>query len=596
MQINDFSVIFSTINGSGSATANNTILRAISKMGVPVSARNIFPSNIQGLPTWYNLRVNAAGYKGRQEHCHILVAMNPETVAADLEKVVEGGLVLINEEILLDKLPAGMKKIPMPVKMLLEASKTPTNLHIYLANMVYVGILAWLVGIDLEKIDAALQYHFDHRQSAVEPNLKVVKIAFDWAHQNLTNPGDYKLAALEHAENKILVDGNTAGALGALFGGLQYAAWYPITPATGLAEALNEYIPKLRTDPQTGTTNCVVVQAEDELAAIGMVVGAGWAGLRAMTSTSGPGLCLMAEYLGLAYFAEVPIVVWDVQRVGPSTGLPTHTSQGDLTFTYFISHGDKDMIILLPGDVEECFEFGWKALDIAEQLQTPVIVLSDLELGMNIWEADPFAYPDHKMERGKVLWEKDLETLLKKSGQWGRYQDTDGDGIPYRTIPGNLHEKAAYFTRGTGHDEFAHYSEENRDWENNLQRLKKKVESAKKLVPPAEVLNEEKGRVGLIAYGSTKMSALEAVAMLNRSGRQVDFLRIKALPFTDEVETFLKTHDRIYIVEANRDGQMRQILNVNFPDYAAKLRSAARCDGLSLSAEWIVSQIEKMEG
>jgi len=596
MQINDFSVTFSTINGSGSATANNTILRAISKMGIPVSARNIFPSNIQGLPTWYNLRVNAAGYKGRQERCHILVAMNPETVAADLEKVAEGGLVLINEEIVLDELPAGNKKISMPVKPLLEASKTAANLHIYLANMVYVGILAWLIGIDLEKIEAALQYHFDHRQSAVEPNLKVVKCAFEWAQQNLINPGDYQLEALEHPGEKILVDGNTAGALGALFGGLQYAAWYPITPATGLAEALNEYIPKLRTDPQTGAISCVVVQAEDELAAIGMVVGAGWAGLRSMTSTSGPGLCLMAEYLGLAYFAEVPIVVWDVQRVGPSTGLPTHTSQGDLTFTYFISHGDKDMIILLPGDVEECFEFGWKALDIAEQLQTPVVVLSDLELGMNIWEANPFAYPDQKMKRGKVLWEKDLETLIKKNGQWGRYQDTDGDGIPYRTIPGNLHEKAAYFTRGTGHDEFAHYSEENRDWENNLLRLKKKVESAKKLVPPAELVVEAKGRVGLIAYGSTKMSALEAVAMLNRSGRPVDFLRIKALPFTDEVETFLKAHDRIVVAEANRDGQMKQILCVNFPDCAAKLHSAARCDGLSLSAEWIVNQIEKMEG
>ena len=279
-----------------------------------------------------------------------------------------------------------------------------------------------------------------------------------------------------------------------------------------------------------------------------------------------------------------------------STGLPTHTSQGDLTFTYFISHGDKDMIILLPGDVEECFEFGWKALDIAEQLQTPVIVLSDLELGMNIWEANPFAYPEQKMERGKVLWEKDLETLIKKSGQWGRYQDIDGDGIPYRTIPGNLHEKAAYFTRGTGHDDFAHYSEENRDWENNLLRLKKKIESAKNLIPPAELVVETDSRIGLIAYGSTKMSAREAVDMLNHNGRQVDFLRIKALPFTDEVEKFLESHDRIYIAEANRDGQMKQIMSVNFPEHAAAFRSIARCDGLSLSAEWIVNQIEKMEG
>jgi len=453
-----------------------------------------------------------------------------------------------------------------------------------------------MIGIPLNVVYQTLEFQFKGKKKAIDSNWSVVKAAADWAAANLEKRDPFRVEPMNGTEGYIMADGNMAGALGALYGGLQFAGWYPITPATSLAETFTDYVPLLRKDPETGRQTCAVVQAEDELAAIGMVVGAGWAGLRAMTSTSGPGLSLMAEYLGLAYFAEVPIVVWDVQRVGPSTGLPTHTSQGDLTFTYFISHGDKDMIILLPGDVEECFEFGWKALDIAEQLQTPVIVLSDLELGMNIWEADPFAYPDHKMERGKVLWEKDLETLLKKSGQWGRYQDTDGDGIPYRTIPGNLYEKAAYFTRGTGHDEFAHYSEENRDWEKNLQRLKKKVESAKKLVPPAEVLNEEKGRVGLIAYGSTKMSALEAVAMLNRSGRQVDFLRIKALPFTDEVETFLKTHDRIYIVEANRDGQMRQILNVNFPDYAAKLRSAARCDGLSLSAEWIVSQIEKMEG
>jgi len=593
MRINDFSITFSTVNGSGSATANNTLLRAIFKMGIPVSARNIFPSNIQGMPTWYNLRVSAAGYLGHTENCDILVAMNPETVQDDLDKLESNGLLLVNDDIPLKDVPQKINKVLMPVKAILESSGTAQNLSIYLANMVYVGVLACLLEIDLQKIEAALEYHFDHRRNAVEPNLKIVQAAFQWAQQNISHECQFRLKALENQGEKIMIDGNTAGALGSLFGGLQYAAWYPITPATGLAEALNEYIPRLRLDPQTGSSTCVVVQAEDELAAIGMVVGAGWAGLRSMTSTSGPGLCLMAEYLGLAYFAEVPIVVWDVQRVGPSTGLPTHTSQGDLAFTYFISHGDKDMVILLPADVNECFEFGWKALDIAEQLQTPVIVLSDLELGMNIWGAEPFAYPDKKIERGKVLWEKDLENWLKKSGQtWGRYKDADGDGIPYRTVPGNLHEKAPYFTRGTGHDEFAHYSEDNRVWEENLKRLKLKFEQAKKLIPQPEMVKQGKQKIGFISYGSTHMGTSEAVDRLQTKDYPVDYLRIKALPFTREVEEFIQAHETIFVTEANRDGQMKNLLCMNFPKYAERLRSIARCDGLSLSAAWIVEKFK----
>jgi len=597
MKINEFGIAFSTINGSGSATANNTIQRAIFRMGVPVSARNIFPSNIQGMPTWYHLRVSQKEYYGRLEKEDILIAMNPETVAEDVKKLNPNGILLINSTISPPGSRTDISIVKMPVDEILEACASPSNLGIYLANMVYVGILSFLIGIDLDQVEKALEYHFNHRRSAVDPNFNVVKQAFLWAQENLNQDYGYKLEALDLNKGRIMIDGNTAGAIGALFGGLQYAAWYPITPATGLAEALNEYIPRLRTDPSTGSSTCVVVQAEDELAAIGMVVGAGWAGLRSMTSTSGPGLCLMAEYLGLAYFAEVPVVVWDVQRVGPSTGLPTHTSQGDLAFSYFISHGDKDFVILLPSDVGECFEFGWKALDIAEKLQTPVLVLSDLELGMNIWSTDRFKYPDKKIDRGKILWEKDLERMAKEGKKvWGRYKDLDGDAIPYRTVPGNLNEGSAYFTRGTGHDDYAHYSEEHQDWENNLLRLKRKVESAKELVPQPLIVKDQESENGFISYGTSNMPALEAVDLLSEESLPVDYLRIKAIPFTQSVEDFLQNHQNTYVIEANRDGQMKNLLCMYFPQYANRIHSIARCDGLSLSAEWVCNQFKAQAG
>jgi 2-oxoglutarate ferredoxin oxidoreductase subunit alpha len=392
-----------------------------------------------------------------------------------------------------------------------------------------------------------------------------------------------------------MLDGNTAGALGALYGGLQFAAWYPITPATSLAESLNEYIPTLRTDPETGNTSCVVVQAEDELAAIGMVVGAGWAGLRAMTSTSGPGMCLMSEFMGLAYFAEVPLVVWDVQRVGPSTGMPTHTSQADLSFSYFLSHGDRDFVILLPGNINECFDFGWMALDIAEELQSPVIVLSDLELGMNTWIADQLKYPDKPIHRGKILWEKDLEQFTKKFGQeWGRYLDVDGDGITYRTLPGNMNEKAPYFTRGTSHDDYAHYSEDPEIWEKNLLRLKKKFEKAKAIVP-GPAISSNHSKEAIISYGSTDMAMAEVIRSFQKNGRSFDYMKINAIPFNENVLQFIEEHEKIYVVENNRDGQMMQILCVNYPDLAEKFISISRSDGLSLSGEWITEHIRTLD-
>ncbi|MDP2965756.1 MAG: 2-oxoacid:acceptor oxidoreductase subunit alpha [Pelolinea sp.] len=590
-KINDFGITFSTVNGSGSATANNTIQKTIFKMGIPVSARNIFPSNIQGMPTWYSMRVSKDGFSGRFEKDDILVAMNPETAIKDIKNLNAGGLLLINQSIKIQDIRNDITTYLMPVDGLLKASEVPSNLNVYLANMVYVGVLAFLIGIEIEKIEASLDQHFNGKKSAIEPNMKVVKKAFEWAESSLVKTGDYSLEPMQATGGKIMIDGNTAGALGALYGGLQFAAWYPITPATSLAEALNEFIPSLRVDPETNSITCAVVQAEDELAAIGMAVGAGWAGLRSMTSTSGPGLCLMSEFLGLAYFTEIPLVVWDVQRVGPSTGMPTHTSQSDLSFSYFISHGDKDFVILLPGNMNECFEFGWKGLDIAEKLQTPVIILSDLELGMNIWMADPLRYPDEEIHRGKVLWEEDIEKIEKeKQIEWGRYVDLDGDGIAYRTIPGNLHPKAPYFTRGTSHDPYAGYSESPEDWEKNLVRIKKKFELARTIVPKP-VITCENEELAIISYGSSDMPVIEAIDKLKDQSFEFDYLRVRSIPFSDEVGKFIEIHKRIYVVENNRDGQMTQLLCVNYPDQAYKFISVAHSDGLSLSAQWIVNRI-----
>ncbi len=587
-KINDFGITFCTVNGSGSATANNTIQKAIFKMGIPVGARNSFPSNIQGMPTWYSVRVSKNGFIGRLEKDDILIAMNPETAARDIDNLNEGGLLLINQNINIREIRNDITAYFMPVDELLKTCKVPSNLNVYLANMVYVGVLAFLINIDMEKIESALDQHFNSKKSAIEPNLRVVEIAFEWAKNNQKKTCSFSLEPMQETNGKIMIDGNTAGALGALYGGLQFAAWYPITPATSLAESLNDYIPALRVNPETGSITCAVVQAEDELAAIGMVVGAGWAGLRSMTSTSGPGLCLMSEFMGLAYFTEVPLVVWDVQRVGPSTGMPTHTSQGDLSFSYFISHGDKDFVILLPGNMNECFEFGWKGLDIAEQLQTPVIILSDLELGMNIWIADPLKYPDEEINRGKILWEEDIEEMVKeKQVEWGRYVDFDGDGVAYRTVPGNLHPKAPYFTRGTSHDPYAGYSESSVDWEQNLIRIKKKFEQARLIGPKPVIVNENRVSA-IITYGSSDMPVSEAIAELRDLFIRVDYLRIRSIPFSDELGKFIENHQRIYIVENNRDGQMRQLLCVNYPTEAHKFVSIAHSDGQSLSSQWVV--------
>jgi 2-oxoglutarate ferredoxin oxidoreductase subunit alpha len=593
--INEFSILVSTVNGSGSATANNALMKAIFKMGIPISSRNIFPSNIQGLPTWYSLRVSEKKHLARVDEFDILINLNKAVLLDDIEKTKKGGLILSDQPIP-DSISHQFQVLQLPIQEVLEKTESPANLNVYLMNMVYVGVLSALIEIELPLIEETLNQHFNNSNKAVKPNMDVVQAAHDTVTQVSKNTCTYKLEKRNLTENFIVTDGNQAAALGALFGGLQFSAWYPITPATELAECLNEYNPQLRNDPETGKTTCVIVQAEDELAAIGMTIGAGWAGLRSMTSTSGPGLCLMAEYIGLAYQSEVPVVIWDVQRVGPSTGLPTRTSQGDLTFSYFLSHGDTDYIILLPGSVQECFEFGWRALDIAEQIQTPVIVLSDLDLGMNNWMTPKFIYPKTPIQRGKILWEEDIEKILRKTERkWGRYSDVDGDGITYRTLPGNTHSKAAYFARGTGHDEFANYTEDPETWKNEHDRIKKKFQKSLEIDPNPILERENHGAVGFLSYGSSHYGTEEACDNLKEAGKKVDYLRIRSIPFQDELKEFIKNHERIYVIEANRDGQMAQILMMNFPIYADKIRKIACLDGLSLTAKWIVGCFNDQE-
>ncbi len=583
--VNDFSITVGTKNGSGSSTANNTILRAIFKMGIPVSGKNLFPSNIQGLPTWYTIRVNKDGFVGRTETNEIVIAMNPDSFARDLASVTPGGAFFYADDIRQPITRDDITSYPMPIKTIVKNDpNVPTDFRDLVGNMVYVGVLAQIIGMDIDKIHAALNFHFKGKQKPIEMNFNALKAGADWAKANLEKKDPFHLEAMDKTEGMIMADGNTAAALGSIFGGVQFAGWYPITPATSLAEALNDYLPVLR-KREDGKHTYAVVQAEDELAALGMAIGAGWAGLRAMTSTSGPGLSLMTEFAGLAYYAEVPVVIWDVQRIGPSTGLPTRTSQGDLSFTYFTGHGDSHSVILLPGDVYECFEFGWKAFDVAERLQTPVFVLSDLDMGMNQWMSKPFDYPETAMDRGKVLWEKDLEEI---KGNWGRYLDKDGDALPFRTIPGNKHPLSSYFTRGTGHDEYAKYTEDSGVYIKNMERLGRKQITAKEYVPVPVLHGNPKASVGIIAYGSTENAIFEAQEQLEQeNGIQSEFLRVRAVPFTKEVDEFIKRHDQIFVVEMNRDSQMLQILYTEYPQYATRFKAVAYHDGLPAAAKWV---------
>lgn len=593
--VNDFCITFSTVNGSGSATANLTLMRALFKMGIPVSSKNIFPSNIQGLPTWYTLRLSKDGYMGRIEQDDIIVAMNPATLTKEVQYLAPGGVFLLPDDFNLPNIREDVVVYRMPVKKLVKDAEVPPTLRDYISNMVYVGVLSFLLGIDLELIHQALEFHFKGREKPINQNYVVVESAYKWATQNLKKQDPYIAQTMDGTKDCILTDGNTAAALGSIFGGVQFAGWYPITPATSLAESLIEYLPKYRVDNETGKDTFAVVQAEDELAAIGMAIGAGWGGLRSMTSTSGPGLSLMSEYIGLAYYAEVPVVIWDVQRVGPSTGMPTRTAQGDLTMVNFISHGDKNMIILIPGSIEECFEFGWRAFDIAERVQTPVIVLSDLDFGMNIWTSKKFAYPDQSMDRGKVLWEADMDKFLSEhGGEWGRYRDVDGDGIPWRTLPGNTHPKSAYFARGTSHNEDTGYTEDPEKWETIFKRIANKFETAKQFLPKSIIDESQKASLGIIASGSADPAVQEARALLAKQGIKTDYLRVRSLPFNVEVEEFMENHEKLVVLDINRDGQLNQLLTMTYPTFADKTTSLAHLDGLPLNAKWVENQIKSI--
>jgi 2-oxoglutarate ferredoxin oxidoreductase subunit alpha len=590
--INDFAINVATVNGSGSQTSNGVLIRALFKMGIPVTGKNLFPSNIQGLPTWYIIRLSKDGYLARRETTEVQVCMNGRTVAEDMAQVAPGGVIVYD-----DSLPVAARRkdvvyYPVPVKQLVKEADLPFSLRDYVANMIYVGVLTYLLDIELSEIEKALEWNFEGKRKPIELNMDMVNRAYNWSKENLTKEDPYRVERMTgYNEGKMLVDGNTAAALGALYNGMQVLAWYPITPASSLAENIIKYAPKLRTDPDTGKATYGIVQAEDELAAIGMVIGAGWAGARAMTSTSGPGVSLMTEFAGLAYFAEIPSVIWDVQRMGPSTGLPTRTAQCDILSTYYLSHGDTRHVILFPATPAECFEFAGTAFDLAERLQTLVFVLSDLDLGMNMHISDTFEYPEKPMDRGKVLTAEDLEKL---GGSWGRYKDVDGDGIPYRTLPGTKHPMAAYFTRGTGHNEYAFYSERPEDWEQNLARIHRKFDTARSLVPEPILRENDGATFGIISLGTNDPAVIEAQDRLMNAGITSDYLRLRALPISDTVRDFIRKHDQVFVIENNADGQLHKILQTEEPEYATRLISVAKCDGLPLSARWITETVQNL--
>jgi 2-oxoglutarate ferredoxin oxidoreductase subunit alpha len=587
--INDFSLVVATANGTGSQTANLTLLRAFFKLGIPVNGKNIFPSNIQGLPTWYHIRVSKDGYVARRQTPEVLVAFNLATVHEDIQALPPGGVCIYNADWKGVLQRDDVIYYPLPVNAFLQQSDVKGKLRDYIANMIYVGAVAHLLDIPLGAIEEALGFHFGKRQKLVDSNMNMVRTAHAWATENLPKADPYKIEPMNKTEGLIMITGNEAAALGAVFGGVSVAAWYPITPSTSVIDALKDYLPKLRKGMADQPTYAVV-QAEDELAAVGMILGAGWAGARAITATSGPGISLMAEFVGLGYFAEIPAVVWDIQRVGPSTGLPTRTSQGDVTFTYYLGHGDTKNVLLFPASVRECFEFGYKAFDLADELQTPVFVLSDLDLGMNNWMSEPFEYPKEPMKRGKVLSAQEIEER-----GFARYKDIDGDGIPYRTLPGTEHVNAGYFTRGSGHNEAANYSERSDDWQRNMARLVRKFNTARTLVP-APVVEEVTGaEVGIIAFGTTVYAIDEARDRLEAQGLKTSFMRLRALPINDQVRAFIDRHARLYVIELNRDGQMCGILQSELPELAAKLRAVPVMDGMPLTPQQVVDAINEEE-
>ena len=593
--VNDFAIQVATVNGSGSQSSNSVLMRSIFQMGIPVSGKNLFPSNIQGLPTWFTIRASKDSYVARKREVELLVAMNPATAREDVSALGPGAAVVYETSLGLEKIRDDLYFYPVPFTDLARDLIGDTRLRKLLANMIYVGVVGQLIGIDPEEIKRAIGKQFKSKPKAVALNEKAVAAGYDYARDQLSKADPIRVERMDLTAGKILIDGNSAGALGSMFAGVTVVTWYPITPSSSLVESLIGYAEKYRVDKETGKASFAIVQAEDELAAIGMVIGAGWAGARSMTSTSGPGISLMSEFLGLAYFAEIPAVIWDVQRVGPSTGLPTRTAQGDVLSTYLVSHGDTKHIVLFPNSVGECFDFGGVSFDLAERFQTPVFVLSDLDLGMNIWMSDTFDYPEKPLDRGKVLSADDLE----KIGKFARYKDVDGDGIPYRTVPGTDHPMAAYFTRGSGHDENAEYSERDDDYVENMVRLERKLDTARDVVPGPVESSDEGATVGIIGYGTSHWAIEESRDQMRREANlNTKYLRLRALPLNEDVLHFIEGCERVYVVEQNRDGQMCQILRLasaHKPSIHRKLRSVLHFSGMPIDARSVTNGVIRLE-
>lgn len=593
--VNDFSIQVATVNGSGSQTANSVLMRAIFQMGVPVSGKNMFPSNIAGLPTWFTIRASKHGYIGRKREVDFLVAMNPETAREDVAELAPGAAVVYDEPLRLNQLREDLHFYPVPFDKLVAPVCPEAKLRKLVRNMIYDGILARLLEIDMEEVRTALTKQFGKRKAkAVELNWKAAQAGYEYAAQNLPKTDPFRVERMNRTAGKIIIDGNAACALGALFAGVTVVTWYPITPSSSLVESLMGYLKRYRTDPETGKATYAVVQAEDELASVGMAVGAGWAGARSMTATAGPGISLMSEFVGLGYYAEVPAVIYNVQRVGPSTGLPTRTAQGDILSTALLSHGDTRHPMLFPASPEECFSLSIEAFDLAEMFQTPVFVMSDLDLGMNVWMSEPFPYPERPLRRGKVLTAEDLARL----GGFARYRDVDGDGVGWRTLPGTNHPAAAYFTRGSGHNDRAQYSEREDDYQNNMDRLARKFESIRAEAPRPVVEWDDAAEIGLIAAGTSDYAVRESRDLLrDEHGLRASYLRVRAYPFSDEVLEFVRRHRQVYVVDQNRDAQLQALMRLDFdPADAARLRSVRYYGGLPLDARTVTEEVLRQEG
>ena len=590
--VNECSIQVATVNGSGSQTANNTLLRAIFQMGIPVSGKNLFPSNIAGLPTWFTIRANKHGYIARRKEIDVLVCMNSDTAVDDVKAAVAGSAVVYEDTLGLEKHRTDLVFYPVPFQKLVKEVCPDPKLRKLVVNMIYVGVVAHLLSIEVAEIEKALFKAFSKKPKALELNKAAVEAGLAYARASLVKKDPYRVERMNENAGKLLIDGNAAAAIGCMFAGVTVVTWYPITPSSSLCESLIDYLKAYRIDPETGKATFAVVQAEDELAAIGMVIGAGWAGARSMTSTSGPGVSLMGEFIGLSYYAEVPGVIFDIQRTGPSTGLPTRTMQGDVMKAAYASHGDCQHPCLYPNGPIEAYQFAIDAFELSEGLQTMVFVLSDLDLGMNLWMADPFPYPEKPIARGKVLDEAGV--VAKKD--WGRYRDLDGDGIPYRTLPGTPGEgKAAYFTRGSGHDENGRYTERPEVYVRNMDRLARKLETAKGMVP-APVITGTGAKVGILAYGTTHWAVVEARDQLLAERKlATDYLRVRAFPFSEEIRRFIAGHDHVYVIEQNRDAQMLGMLRMHYPELTGRMRSIVHYNGLPVDARTLTDAVVAQE-